>query len=90
MVNPVKLNWVDTAIQIHTFHVAQIKSEPQWTLEKTAKALNRSTGSVSEYLLLASFLHTYEKQLRRIKSVRDAIAFVRSKQREILTRSLEL
>ena len=45
---PVKQNWVTKCIDIHNFHVSQIRAEPAWTVEKTAKALCRSIGSVSQ------------------------------------------
>jgi hypothetical protein len=79
----VKHHWLDRAIQIYNFHVKQLKDESNWTVEKTAKILNRSIGSVSQDLLLASWSKTHEKQLRRCSSMRDALALVRMKQKEI-------
>ena len=80
---PVKQNWIDRCVDIRRFHVQQLKDESNWTIEKTANALNRSIGSVSQDLLLASWLKTHDKQLRRCSSMRDALAFVRDKQREM-------
>ena len=80
---PVKQSWLDRAIDIHRFHISQLKDESGWTIEKTAKALNRSIGSVSQDLLLASWVKTHEKQLKRCSSMRDALVFVRLKQREM-------
>lgn len=80
---PVKLNWLDRAIEVHKFHIAQCKSESNWTVQKTADVLNRSIGSVSQDLLLASWSKTHEKQLKRCSSMRDALAFVRLKEREM-------
>lgn len=51
---PAKLSFIDLAIEIHRFHVQQIKDEPSWTLVKTAKCLDRSIGSVSQFLMIAS------------------------------------
>jgi len=79
----VKLNWLDRAIEVRRFHVSQCKDEPHWTIQKTADALNRSIGSVSQDLLLASWFKTHEKQLRRCNSMRDALEFVRDKEREM-------
>ena len=79
----VKLNWLDRAIQVAKFHTSQMKEEPRWTIEKTAVALNRSIGSVSQDLLLASWSKTHEKQLKRFTCMKDALAFVRSKAREM-------
>jgi len=80
---PVKSHFLDRAIEIRRFHVEQCKEESNWTIDKTAKALNRSTGSVSQDLLLASWVKTHEKQLRRCNSMRDALEFVREKQKEM-------
>jgi len=80
---PVKFHFLDRAIEIRRFHIEQCKEESNWTIEKTAKALNRSIGSVSQDLLLASWVKTHEKQLRRCSSMRDALAFVKDKQKEM-------
>jgi len=87
---PIKQHWISKCIDIHNFHVAQIKSEPNWTVEKTAKALCRSVGSVSQDLLLASWLKTHEKQLKRYKNAKDALEFVRGKKKEMKTQELDL
>jgi hypothetical protein len=79
----IKLNWLDRAIEVNKFHIAQCKEEPKWTIQKTADTLNRSFGSVSQDLLLASWSRTHEKQLRRCDSMRDALAFVHLKEREM-------
>lgn len=80
---PVKSHWLDRAIQVHKFHCNQLKDESNWTIAKTANALNRSIGSVSQDLLLASWSRTHEKQLKRFNSMREALEFVRSKSREM-------
>lgn len=80
---PVKLNWLERSIEVHKFHISQCKLDSEWTIKKTALALNRSIGSVSQDLLLASWSKTHEKQLKRCSSMRDALAFVRLKEREM-------
>lgn len=85
---PIKQNWLDRAIEIRRFHIQQLKDEPHWTIEKTAKILNRSIGSVSQDLLLADWYKTHEKQLRRCKSMRDALEFVRERKKEMRLESL--
>lgn len=87
---PVRLSWIDTCVEIHNFHVSQVKTEPNWTVEKTARILSRSVGSVSQNLLLASWFKTHEKQLRRFSCAKDALEFVRSKKKEMKTQELEL
>lgn len=80
---PIKPTWIERAIEIRHFHVQCCKDDSKWTVAKTAQALNRSIGSVSQDLLIASFLKTHEKQLKRCSSMRDALAYVRSIQREM-------
>lgn len=80
---PIKSNWLDRALEVRRFHVEQCKGESNWTIQKTARSLNRSIGSVSQDLLIASWVKTHEKQLRRFDSMRDALDFVRTKQREM-------
>lgn len=79
---PVKCNWIDQSIEIRKFHIQQLKDESNWTLEKTAKVLQRSIGSVSQFLLIASWLKTHDKQIRKFNSMKDALVFIRAKQRE--------
>ena len=80
---PIKQTWIDRCMDIHSFHTSQLKEEPSWTMEKTAKALQRSIGSVSQDLLLASWMKTHEKQLRKFTSAKDALDFVRNRKREM-------
>lgn len=79
---PIKHNWLDRAVHTHNYHVQCCREESDWTLEKTAKSLNRSTGSISQDILIASWVKTHEKQLRRLSSMKDALEFIRDKKRE--------
>lgn len=79
----VKQDWLDRAVEINKFHTQCLKDDENWTLEKTATSLNRSIGSISENLMLASWAKTHEKQLRRCSSMRDAISFVKMRKREL-------
>lgn len=87
---PVKQHWIAKCIEIHNYHVSQLKEEANWTIEKTAKSLCRSVGSVSQDILIASWLRTHEKQLRKFRNAKDALEFIRSKKRELRARELEL
>lgn len=86
---PIKPNWITKCIDIHNFHVSQVKAESNWTVEKTARSLNRSVGSVSQDLLLASWLRTHDKQLKRFRNAKDALTFIRDKKREMKTREFD-
>lgn len=81
---PIKSHWLDRAIDIYNFHVRQCKDGDGWTIAKTAEALNRSIGSVSQDLTIASWSRTHEKQLKRCDSMKDALAWIKMKQREQL------
>ena len=79
-----KLHWLDRAIEVRQFHISQMKEESNWTVEKTANILNRSIGSISQDLTLASWAKTHDKQLRRCSSMRDALSWIKDKQREMM------
>lgn len=87
---PVKAHWVSLCIEIHNFHVAQCKAEPKWTIRDTSSALSRSVGSVAQSLLVASWLKTHEKQIRRFRTMKDALEFIRDKKGEMKTQELNL
>lgn len=79
---PVKPNWIDRAIQIRKWHVQQCRDDSTWTISKTADALNRSIGSISQDILIAEWMMTHEKQIRRCGSMRDALAYIKGLKRE--------
>lgn len=85
----IKLGWLDRAVQVYNYHVGMCKGESQWTIEKTAKSLNRSTGSVSQDITVASWVKTHEKQLRRFRSMSDALEWIRDKKREMNSKEIE-
>jgi hypothetical protein len=86
---PIKLGWLDRAIQVYNYHVNLRKTERNWTIEKTATSLGRSIGSVSQDITVATWSITHEKQLRRFRSQRDAIAYIREKKLEMSNREIE-
>ena len=79
----VKQDFIERAKDINRFHVQQLKDEQNWTIQKTANALNRSLGSVSQDLLVAQWCKTHERQLKTCASLRDALKWIKSKQREM-------
>lgn len=85
-----KLDWLDRAIQVYNYHVGLCKQEPKWTIPKTAASLNRSVGSVSQDITVASWIRTHEKQLRRFHSMRDALEWIREKKAEMKSTEIEL
>lgn len=85
-----KLNWLDRAVQVYNYHVDLCKTEKRWTIEKTAHSLNRSVGSVSQDITVASWTRTHEKQLRRFNCMRDAIEYIREKKAEMRSQEIDL
>lgn len=81
-----KRTWVERCRLTEAYHVSQLKSDSKWRIEDTAEALQRSIGSVSQDLLLASWLKTHENQLIRFKRMKDAIEFVRQHKFELRLR----
>lgn len=80
---PVKPHWLERAIIIYNFHAQQCKEDSSWTLTKTAKSLNRSIGSISQDILIASWSKTHEKQLNRCNNAKDALSWIKMRQREL-------
>lgn len=85
-----KLNWLDRAVNIYNYHIGMCKQEKSWTIEKTAQSLNRSVGSVSQDITVASWVKTHEKQLRRFHSLSDALEWIKEKKREMKNQEIEL
>lgn len=86
---PIKVGWLDRAIQVYNYHVNLRKTERSWTIEKTAQALGRSVGSVSQDITVAAWSITHEKQLRRFHSLRDALEYIKEKKDEMKSREID-
>lgn len=84
-----KLDWLDRAIQVYNYHIGLLKSEKKWTIKDTADTLNRSVGSVSHDITVASWTRTHEKQLRRFHTMRDALDYIKEKKAEMRTMEIE-
>ena len=78
-----RMKWIIRAREIQGFHVSHKRENENWRIEDTARLLNRSIGSISEHLLLASWLRTHEHELKRIRNFVDAVAWVRKKEKEM-------
>jgi hypothetical protein len=85
-----KLDWLDRAVQVHNYHAGLCKKNPEWTIAKTAGDLNRSVGSVSQDITVAQWVRTHEKQLRRLRSMRDALDYIKNKKREMNGTEIEI
>jgi hypothetical protein len=61
----------------------RLKENSNWRIQDTAKALRCSIGSVSENLLIASWLRTHENQLLKFDYAREALDFIREKKKKM-------
>lgn len=80
-----KETWLERAISTAKFHFFKVKSHPKWVLKDTAWALNRSLGSVSQDLLVVSWLKTHYDEIYSCKNLQDALIFIRRKKKELNT-----
>jgi hypothetical protein len=72
--------WLVKAKETYSFHRSKLLSTDKWNTTKTAKALRRSIGSVSEDLMIARECRINEKVLERFKYVYEALEFIREQQ----------
>jgi hypothetical protein len=76
----VKKTWLQRAVDTYNFHCCKLKEKPRWTQKDTADALGRSSGSISEDMLIASWLRTHEDKIKSFKYAKDCLAFIREKE----------
>ena len=74
--------WIERAKETQRFHAEKRRLDKKWRISDTAKVLNRSSGSVSEDLLIASWLKTHESKLITFDRVKDALEWIRMKEDE--------
>lgn len=76
-----KPTWLERATTTAKYHVAKCSENPKWTLADTSHAMGRSFGSISQDLLIASWLKTHP-DIAKIKNYNDVIEFIRLKKRK--------
>lgn len=86
---PKKQHWLETAIEIYNFHIQQLKEDSTWTIVKTSVVLNRSLGSISNYITIGSWYITNERQLKKFRSMRDALEFIHEHKLQMKLREIE-
>lgn len=77
MKEPAKIEWIEKARKTFRYHRSKLLSNEKWTATLTAKSLNRSTGSISQDLLVARWLRTHENQLSRCDNLKEALEFIK-------------
>jgi hypothetical protein len=75
--------WIERARETYKYHRAKCILEPGWNLTKTAQALRRGLGPVSEDIKIASWLKTHGNQIEQFNYAYEALEFIRKKQKEI-------
>lgn len=83
MTAPVKQTWLERARETSRFHYSNVKEKANWRLGNTAKLLNRSIGSISEDLLIATWYKTHGKELEKFEYAHEALEFIREKKRKM-------
>lgn len=82
---PKRLSWQERCVEIHAFHIYNIKLIRYWSVRDTSKALNMAVGSVCEYLQLAEYLRAHPF-MHTIKGLVEAVKWMRSKKSELRER----
>lgn len=81
-------DWLERVEKTSKFHKEKVKEwrdkhNMKWTIDDTAKKLNRSKGSISEDLMAARWLRTHSHSMLKISAFWDVLAFVRKKKAEM-------
>lgn len=79
-----KIAWLERAKETHRFHCQKKKENKKWRIQDTAKFLKRSLGSISEDLLIASWLKTHKSKIEHFDYAYEALAFIREKENDML------
>ena len=80
-----KPSWVERVKHVALIHKSNLEDDENWTLQKTAKLLDRSVGRISEDLMLARYMKTHPR-VETFSTVQDALEYCRRiKKHERLT-----
>lgn len=75
------MNWLQRARKTGEFHARMLKENDAWTVEETAAVFDRKKSSVYDDLLICQWLKTHERELLKIRTFGQAIAFIRSRRK---------
>jgi len=75
--------WISRAVETYNYHANKLKDNRNWGLRDTARSLRRSLGSISEDVMLASWVKTHKIQMEKFKYAKDALVYVRERQRKL-------
>ena len=71
--------FIKKAKETYSYHRSKLLEDDKWTTIKTAKALRRSIGSISEDLLIARWCRSHENQLEKFLFTYEALDWIREK-----------
>lgn len=69
--------WLEKARETHKFHSQKKKEDKNWKLQHTAKALNRSIGSICQDIEISKWHRISPNKIERCKYAKDALEFIR-------------
>lgn len=70
------------AKETQNIHAANLKHNDDWTLKKTAKALSRSIGSISEDLMIVRWWRIHPRRVENFTTASDCLEWIRDKEKE--------
>jgi hypothetical protein len=76
-------DFLKKAKDTHKIHVANCRNNDNWTLLQTAKALNRSIGSVSQDLMVVRWWRIHPNRIERFTSIKDCLEWIRDREKDI-------
>jgi hypothetical protein len=78
-------SWIVRCKETEKTHKELVRQDPAHTIADTAKFLKRGFGSVSEDLILASWIRTHP-HIESIPWYKEALKYVRAKKKEYKVR----
>lgn len=75
--------WLIRVKRTASYHRDKKKLNINHTLRDTARELNRSIGSISEDLLVATWLRTHNDEIEKCKTLMEALEFIRNRKRSL-------
>ena len=79
------LDWRDRVRGTSSFHKNCLRSNNNHTIRMTASLLDRSIGSITEDLLLASWMESHPK-VEEFSTMCEALSYIRTKKLEMRIR----
>lgn len=75
-------DFLKKAKETHRVHSANCREYKDWNISKTAKALGRSIGSISEDLLIVRWWKVFPVKIEKMRYAKDCLEWIREKANE--------